>query len=48
MKPETRRTLIVAIIGLIALLIGIIVFDETQSRQLYDGPEYYEQAREQL
>lgn len=31
MKPSSRRTLIVAIIGLIILALGIIVFDETQS-----------------
>jgi len=31
MKPSTRRTLIVAFIGLIVLALGIIVFDERQS-----------------
>ncbi len=31
MKPSSRRTLLVLIIGLIVLAIGIVVFDERQS-----------------
>jgi hypothetical protein len=31
MKPSVKRTLIVAVIGLIVLAIGLVIFDETQS-----------------
>jgi len=43
MRPNTRRTLLVAIVGLLILAVGLCVFDERASRAFYDGPEFFTQ-----